>query len=348
MGEDRLRSIKNAAMYMGLAKGDFCYIRNDVLYHNRKMINVGTIALSLIILVFICFQEELMTDKARNFILLNLLIFVGLSALTLVKNIPTEVLVAGWVTNLYALAISQDIMFLENQRAVISIASMFFTVILFYDVFYRIFICYSLGLFVALTLSSRYTSPYIHSMNRLNFIVFGMTCAAFSYYLSNQFARRLLSEKEIARSALYDEMTGVKNRNAFNRFVEEAVLGEDSVYCIYVDVNGLGELNNTCGHEEGDKMLRVVARLMKESFGEDIIYRIGGDEFVAFIYDGSDTIFDDIASFNRKIHREGYSVAIGFAASYKNCGIQELVKHAEKIMYEDKRRHYEVMMRNLK
>ena len=59
----------------------------------------------------------------------------------------------------------------------------------------------------------------------------------------------------------------------------------NDICCIYVDVNGLHELNNTQGHAAGDKMLQTVASLMRTQFGDRHVYRIGGDEFVVLAQD---------------------------------------------------------------
>lgn len=62
-----------------------------------------------------------------------------------------------------------------------------------------------------------------------------------------------------------------------------------SLSCVYVDVNGLHELNNASGHEKGDQMLQTVALELQGRFGRDNCYRTGGDEFVAFVQDEPET-----------------------------------------------------------
>ena len=52
--------------------------------------------------------------------------------------------------------------------------------------------------------------------------------------------------------------------------------------CVYIDANGLHELNNERGHEAGDLMLRFVADSLMEQFPKGSLYRVGGDEFVVF------------------------------------------------------------------
>ena len=107
------------------------------------------------------------------------------------------------------------------------------------------------------------------------------------------------------------------------------------------------ELNNTYGHEEGDKMLRTVACILREIFGEEDSYRIGGDEFVAFALDSTDTeLNENMEQFVRQVEEAGYSVAVGTAShSAGGIDIDALVKKAEQRMYLDKSRHYEQLRR---
>ena len=62
-------------------------------------------------------------------------------------------------------------------------------------------------------------------------------------------------------------------------------LCQENVVCVYADANGLHELNNEQGHDAGDRMLQTVAREMQSRFGDAHTYRVGGDEFVAFVPD---------------------------------------------------------------
>lgn len=80
----------------------------------------------------------------------------------------------------------------------------------------------------------------------------------------------------------FDELTGLKNRNAYEQALNGYESSSQRYCCIYADANGLHDLNNTYGHEAGDKMLITVAIAMKTAFGANDTYRIGGDEFIAF------------------------------------------------------------------
>ena len=156
---------------------------------------------------------------------------------------------------------------------------------------------------------------------------------------------RLLQQK---RDNLYlsetDLLTGTRNRNSFeeNR-ASYAERCRENVHCIYIDANGLHELNDAKGHETGDRMLKTVAKAIMRRFGQENTYRIGGDEFVAFRMDASeDAVNDDIFAIAASVAGAGYSVSTGSACHTKQeADMRQLIKQAETRMYKEKRRYYE-------
>ncbi len=115
---------------------------------------------------------------------------------------------------------------------------------------------------------------------------------------SNNLAVQL--EKAL-RDANTDGLTGVKNRNAFELATEridvEIGSGEDVEFAIVVcDVNGLKEINDNIGHDEGNKLLINACRLICRTFSHSPVYRIGGDEFVAILRNNDYVIRDSLVN----------------------------------------------------
>ena len=74
-------------------------------------------------------------------------------------------------------------------------------------------------------------------------------------------------------------LTGLRNRNNYQKALEDyAKFTKGTICCIYIDANGLHELNNSLGHGAGDTMLRFIGTSMKQFFGSSHTFRIGGDE----------------------------------------------------------------------
>ncbi len=151
----------------------------------------------------------------------------------------------------------------------------------------------------------------------------------------------------IKRMGAMDYLTGLKNRNSFESEISDYESMEaNNLWCIFIDANGLHELNNQKGHKAGDLMLCTVADVIKKIFGTDYTYRLGGDEFLAF--KPNSTHEDFMASKYRmldEISKKGYSVSAGFECIYKNenniFDVEKLVDDAEIIMYSDKHKYYE-------
>lgn len=162
---------------------------------------------------------------------------------------------------------------------------------------------------------------------------------SFSMFYNNLHVYRKI--KEMGEN---DSLTGLKNRNCFEQKLSQyPYLCKRKLACIYVDVNGLHDLNNNNGHAEGDKMLHFIASVLKEKFGEEDTYRIGGDEFAAFAIDEDmEDIKQKVREFSGILEEEGYHASIGAAERKKPViSMDELVKAAEKIMYEEKTRYYQ-------
>ena len=87
--------------------------------------------------------------------------------------------------------------------------------------------------------------------------------------------------------AYRDALTGVKNKTAYqdteSRFEEEMRQGKPEFAVVVLDINGLKKVNDTYGHDFGDMLIISACRLICKTFQHSPVYRIGGDEFAAFV-----------------------------------------------------------------
>jgi len=152
----------------------------------------------------------------------------------------------------------------------------------------------------------------------------------------------LRDQIQIIHMSETDSLTGLLNRNSYETNLSTySATCKVSIACIYADVNGLHELNNRFGHKAGDKMLQAVADVLKEQFGTKDTFRIGGDEFLAFVKDIEQTEVEEMVSRIREANlRLGYQVSIGVAIGLVFDDMNRLVKTAEKRMFEDKNHFY--------
>lgn len=138
-----------------------------------------------------------------------------------------------------------------------------------------------------------------------------------------------------------DELTGLMNRNAYEQALNRYEASPNLYCCIYADANGLHDLNNTYGHEAGDKMLITVATAMKIAFGGSDTYRIGGDEFIAFTADMTpEDVETAAAKMKADLGQHDYHVSMGWAFQNENQFLRYTISLAEKAMYRDKELYY--------
>jgi len=185
----------------------------------------------------------------------------------------------------------------------------------------------------------------------INAIFFGVISCIISTFTMITMYQNAISRKKLREIASFDILTGMKNRNAFEN-ERDAWPSRCSLAlsCVYVDVNGLHELNNSEGHERGDQMLKSVALEIRKTFGKDSCYRTGGDEFVAFVPDQQyAAVRKSVEELIFRIEENGYSVAVGVATrSAGGIEINELTKLAEKRMYLAKEEHYRALNQNVR
>lgn len=139
-----------------------------------------------------------------------------------------------------------------------------------------------------------------------------------------------------------DLHTGLLNRSSYETYVS-AHSGD--IYpesaCIYVNVNGLHELNNTKGHAAGDALLLAVAHAMRKQWPDSNIYRIGGDEFLLFPPTADEAVcMTAIQGLHDTLHAQNYSVSVGFARMENEMGLTRVVKQADTNMLENKAAFY--------
>lgn len=153
--------------------------------------------------------------------------------------------------------------------------------------------------------------------------------------------RRLI--EDLRHAGCIDMLTGLKNRNEYMRKFNELKKNKpQSLGVIFIDINGLKQMNDTKGHEYGDAMIRKTAECIRKYTSENA-YRIGGDEFIALWEDISKKEFYDKVEMLRKEFdgiRE-YSISMGNIWQDGEIDIQKQVKKADASMYKAKQAHYQ-------
>ena len=142
-----------------------------------------------------------------------------------------------------------------------------------------------------------------------------------------------------------DTLTGFKTRKAYYNDIESMEQDEEkrkqAVGIVFADVNGLKEINDTLGHEAGDRLIASVAKKISTVFYGANKYRFGGDEFVILSFDESEELFHTKLKELEEMWGEDYSAAVGSVWLEYARDLEKSVAIADKMMYMDKSRYYE-------
>lgn len=148
--------------------------------------------------------------------------------------------------------------------------------------------------------------------------------------------------KKLSYLSYHDNSTTFYNRNRYIKDTQKLFNIDTSLGIIYLDVNGLKDVNAQFGHEVGDALLVECARRMKMVFKKADFYRIGGDEFIIICQSIKKESFEKRVkelseSFSKK---PVCQVAIGTQWTNAVGNINEMIAEADARMYENKKEFY--------
>ncbi len=168
-------------------------------------------------------------------------------------------------------------------------------------------------------------------------------------HMLEDISARKAVELQLEQASTHDAMTGLYNRAYFDsEFISLQHSMRLPVSVIVIDVDGLKQLNDTKGHEAGDRLIISVAAILKETFrGEDTVARVGGDEFSILLPEtGEDALQAVIerlhkckARFNAASPHFQVNFSIGSATALNEDAIHDALKIADKRMYAEKIMH---------
>jgi len=154
-------------------------------------------------------------------------------------------------------------------------------------------------------------------------------------------------EEQLKFISLHDQLTGLYNRAYFENELER--LDRSDAYPVIIisaDLDGLRLINNTMGQKEGDKVLKTCAEVLgKPLYKDDVLARVGGDEFVALIPRATnrnaaeiiETIRNEIDEYNQNNSNLPLNISLGYAVSNDEAWpLENVLKEAINNMRLDK------------
>ena len=171
--------------------------------------------------------------------------------------------------------------------------------------------------------------------------------------LNKEIAKQKQLEERLKAMSFTDELTGLYNRRGFFTLAQQQMKiterTKKDMLLFFADLDKMKQINDTMGHQVGDKALIEIATILKEVFREsDIIGRMGGDEFAILAIDTTDetrevlimrlhNILDDYNRPEGRSYHLALSIGIAHYDPEKPSSLDKLMAQADILMYEEKR-----------
>lgn len=157
---------------------------------------------------------------------------------------------------------------------------------------------------------------------------------------------RKIMEERLTEMSLKDILTGLYNRNFFEEEMKRLSKERHAPMGVLVcDLDGLKFINDTLGHEYGDKLLKKTSSLLKQNFrSSDIVARIGGDEFAVLLTETKPEIVEQmikrlretVENYNNSNPSIPISLSMGYSLNGGREDIQQIFREADDKMYREK------------
>lgn len=159
-------------------------------------------------------------------------------------------------------------------------------------------------------------------------------------------------KRELENLSFKDSLTLSYNHRGFHRLCQprfsESIAKGLLPAVIYGDVDYLKLINDTYGHDNGDAVIIAASEFLNAAFPNDIVARIGGDEYVVFIEDFSGVDFDALKIELDTLMRHKsdelnkpftFKMSFGFSLydASRHHSLEEMIKEADNALYEDRR-----------
>ena len=340
------QKLKAILLYANATPKEWASIKPELHRSNRTRLTVFSAVAAVFLLVMVLLTLPLPQYDSANYLLPLVFCLIMLAGARLAGSRPVllDHLVVIFIAMLYAFSINVSTLSNPTQTAGTFLAFMLtIPLLMILRPIENIgLIVLFEAVFSAMVLRVK-ENPAIRYTDIANGVIFAAISMIISTYMTCIAVENFVIKDRMTHLASFDQLTRLQNRNAYELSLPGyPARAAASLSCVYLDANGLHELNNQKGHDAGDRMLKTVANALSGQFGSGDCFRVGGDEFIAFAPDVSPAELErKTAALSRTVEKSGYHASLGVSTrSVDGLDMYTLVKAAEKAMYQDKSEFY--------
>jgi len=294
-----LKKIRNYLCYCGIEKEEFDAVKKDAFTSNFFIWRILHCLLS--VAFGFLFVYSLFVELFKS----NMPFYLGIFIYSVTNTVLFFVIKKPSALTQLMIYISITVLFvfgcLITQNKPDTPATMFFILLLLTPMFMidQPYIMAILLVFVSIGFSfwMYQVKPYaIWQMDFVNILIYTIVGIFIHIIVNSIRIREFVLTRKINIQKDLDESTGLKNKGALTRAIDEYLADETKKkgIMLMLDVNDFKSVNDTYGHDIGDTVISQLGAFLSENFRNDeILGRFGGDEFIVFIKDTDDV---DIAS----------------------------------------------------
>ena len=348
-----VKTLWNKVMYGNVEKNFYGYHNNLINSINKKT----TRLLYMLAFIFCAFLSLIYlipgeTDDIAVFYVSFTFLYgvVCIVAYFILNKYPRSVHILFWIFEVFCLI---NVIYVSIIQTPDQIAVTYFFIVLILPMAYickpwqsivEVIIAYIT--FIICDLIVRRDYPEIVRTDTINSILFMAITFAAIIYIRNLHVSALNASILFKKEAQIDKLTNMYNKSAMEQYSKEVLFGNHgNLGLVIIDIDDFKLVNDRWGHNQGDRFLGQVARILNKNFeGVGILGRIGGDEFMVLlenIYDNDiiiskvnnalDAISKSFSDYSTE--KITCSCGIAFLAKNENISFEEFYKEADRALY---------------
>ena len=157
-------------------------------------------------------------------------------------------------------------------------------------------------------------------------------------YFFSQFINQRKEQDRVIYYSYHDSLSGAKNRTALKEYLDEELDLSQTFGYVLCEIDDLKGINTRLGHDAGDEMVRNTSKSLMEAFGEENVYRLSGESFVAFGFESDETYFENDVQRAKRLLAEHNCQAVVAAVFCSNgtTDIDVVFKHANELLEKER------------